>query len=107
MAIYKVLQDIEAEDKILGPLTLRQFIFGLITAFLLYICFICIAKGAPYLLVIFLPPALLAGFFAYPFGRDQPTEVWAVAKLRFLFKPRRRMWDQSGVKELVTITVPK
>jgi PrgI family protein len=107
MAIYKVLQDIEAEDKILGPLTLRQFIFGLITAFLLYICFICIAKGAPYLLVIFLPPALLAGFFAYPFGRDQPTEVWAVAKIRFLFKPRRRVWDQSGVQELVTITVPK
>jgi len=107
MARYKVLQDIEAEDHILGPLTLRQFIFGLVTAFLLYMCFICITKGAPFLLVILLPPALFTGFFAFPFGRDQPTEIWALAKIRFLFKPRRRIWDQSGVKELVTVTVPK
>ena len=107
MATYKVIQDIEAEDKILGPLSLRQFIYGLITVFFLYICFIVIAKGAPYLLIVFLPPALFTGFFAFPFGRDQPTEVWALAKIRFLFKPRLRLWNQSGVKELVTITVPK
>jgi len=107
LATYKVLQDIEAEDKILGPLSLRQFVYGLITVFFLYLCFIVLAKGAPYLLVIFLPPALFTGFFAFPFNRDQPTEVWALAKIRFLFKPRKRLWNQSGVKELVTITVPK
>ena len=107
MATYKVIQDIEAEDKILGPLTLRQFIYALITGFLLYICFLCYAKGAPYLLILFLPPALFTGFFAAPLGGDQPTEVWALAKIRFYFKPRRRIWDQSGDKELVTITVPK
>ena len=107
MATYKVIQDIEAEDKILGPLTLRQFIFGLAAAFLLYICFLCVTKGLPFLLILFLPPALFTGFFAFPFGRDQPTEIWALAKIRFFFKPRRRIWDQSGMKELVTITVPK
>ena len=107
MATYKVIQDIEAEDKILGPLTLRQFIYALITCALLYVCFICLSKGIPYLLVLFLPPAIFCGFFAFPFGRDQPTEVWAIAKIRFLFKPRKRIWDQSGVKELVTITAPK
>src|SRR5487761_512815 len=107
MATYKVLQDIEAEDKILGPLTLRQFIYALACAAFLYICFISLSQHATYLLAIFLPPALFTGFFAYPFGRDQPTEVWALAKIRFLFLPRQRIWDQSGVKELVTITVPK
>lgn len=30
-----------------------------------------------------------------------------MAKFSFLFKPRKRIWDQSGVKELVTINVPK
>ncbi|QQS18962.1 hypothetical protein IPL68_02800 [Candidatus Saccharibacteria bacterium] len=44
---------------------------------------------------------------AIPWHGDQPTEVWAIAKLRFLLKPRKRIWDQSGAKELVTITVPK
>jgi hypothetical protein len=107
VATYKVIQNIEAEDKILGPLTLRQFIFALIAAFLFYLCFLMVIKHLIFLLVIFLPPALFFGFFALPFGRDQPTEVWALAKLRFWFKPRRRIWNQSGVKELVTITVPK
>ena len=107
MATYKLIQDIEAEDHILGPLSLRQFIFALITVFCLYICFILISKHVYLLLIFFLPPALFFGFFAVPFGRDQPTEVWALAKLRYLFKPRQRIWDQSGMKELVSITVPK
>jgi hypothetical protein len=107
MATYKVLQDIEAEDKLLGPLTLRQFIYALVCVFFLYLCFVILRAGLPLLLLVFFPPALFTGFFAFPFMKDQPTEVWALAKLRFLFKPRRRIWDQSGIKELVTITVPK
>lgn len=107
MATYKVIQDIEAEDKLLGPLTLRQFIFGIIAAVCFYLSFIVATKGAPFLLVIFLPPGLIAAFFAFPWGRDQPTEVWALAKIRFLLKPRRRVWNQTGIKELVTITAPK
>lgn len=107
MATYKVIQDIEAEDKILGPLTLRQFIFAIISVFFFYLNFIFLTKGGAFLLVIFLPPAIFFGFFALPLGRDQPTEIWALAKLRFLFLPRKRIWNQSGVKELVTITVPK
>ncbi len=107
MSSYKVLQDIEAEDKLLGPLTLRQFIYALVSVFFLYLCFVVATKGAPVLLAVFFPPALFTGFFAFPFMKDQPTEVWALAKIRFLFKPRKRIWDQSGVKELVTITVPK
>jgi hypothetical protein len=107
MAEYKLIQDIEAEDKILGPLTLRQFIFALVATFFAYLCFISAVKHLFFLLAIFAPPMLLTGFFAFPFGHDQPTEVWALAKLRFWFKPRKRMWDQSGAKELVTITAPK
>lgn len=107
MATYKLIQDIEAEDKILGPLTLRQFIFALITTFFLYLCFIAIAKQVPFFLILLIPPTLFSGFFAFPFGRDQPTEIWAVAKISFLFKPRKRIWNQSGIKELVTINVPR
>jgi hypothetical protein len=107
MATYKVIQDIEAEDHILGPLTLRQFIYGLITVFFLYLCFISLTKHASFLIILFLPPAAFFGFLAFPFRQDQPTEIWALAKVRFIFKPRKRIWDQSGVKELVTITVPK
>lgn len=107
MATYKVIQDIEAEDHILGPLSLRQFIFAIIGAICLYLCYFVISKHAPVLLAIFLPPAIIAIFFAWPWSKDQPTEVWALARIRFLFKPRKRIWDQSGMKELVTVTAPK
>lgn len=107
MATYKLIQDIEAEDKILGPLTLRQFIFGLVAAFFIYLSVFAVGKGVAWLLILFAPPAIFCGFFAFPFGRDQPTEIWFLAKLRFWFLPRNRIWNQSGVKELVTITAPK
>jgi hypothetical protein len=47
------------------------------------------------------------GFLAAPLGKDQPNDVWAAAQLRFLLKNRVRIWDQSGMQELVHITVPK
>lgn len=107
MATYKVLQDIEAEDKFLGPLTLKQFIFAAITVVSLYLSFFFLTKGLWYLVMPLVPIILSCGFLAVPWGRDQPTEVWLLAKLRFFFKPRRRIWDQTGVQELVRITVPK
>ena len=107
MATYKLIQDIEAEDHILGPLTLRQFIYSLVAVFFFYLSFIVITKHVAFLLVLFLPPALFCSFLAFPFKRDQPTEVWALAKVRFLLKPRKRIWSQSGIKNLVSITAPK
>jgi hypothetical protein len=107
MATYKVIQDVEAEDKLIGPLTLRQFIYAGIAAVFLYLSYFFVTHIAAFMLVLFLPISLFSGFFAFPWGRDQPTEVWALAKIRFFLKPRRRIWDQSGVKELVTVTAPK
>lgn len=107
MATYKVIQDIEAEDKLVGPLTLRQFIYAGIAAVSGYLGFLLASKGLAFMLGIFIPITAVSGFFAFPWGRDQPTEVWALAKIRFLLKPRLRIWDQGGTKELVSITAPK
>jgi hypothetical protein len=107
MATYKVIQDVEAEDKLVGPLSLRQFIYAGIAALSGYLGFLLTTKHAAFMLAIFVPITLICGFFAFPWGQDQPTEVWALAKIRFMLKPRRRVWDQSGAKELVTVTAPK
>ncbi|HSX33052.1 MAG TPA: PrgI family protein [Candidatus Saccharimonadales bacterium] len=107
MATYKVIQDVEAEDKLLGPLTLRQFIYAAIAAVSLYLTYLSATHGVAFFAIILIPVAIVSGFFAYPWGRDQPTEVWALAKIRFLIKPRRRIWDQSGAKQLVQVTAPK
>jgi hypothetical protein len=107
MAAYKVIQDVEAEDKLLGPLTLRQFIYAGAAAITLYLSYFFTTHHASFMLVIFLPFAAVCAFFAFPWGRDQPTEIWALAKIRFMLKPRRRIWDQSGAKNLVSVTAPK
>ncbi len=106
MAVYKVPQDVEAEDKLLGPLTLKQFIFAIITILLGWLAF-TLGQSNLLLMLPFIPPILLFGYLAAPFQRDQPTDVYLGARLRFLFKPRVRTWDQSGMEELVRITVPK
>src|SRR5579885_3171056 len=106
MATYKVIQDIEAEDKLLGPFTLKQFIYLIIVIVLGFIAF-KLATGNFLLAIPFLPLMLFFGALAAPLGRDQPTAVWLLAKVRFFLKPRRRVWDQTGIQELVTITAPK
>lgn len=112
MAVYKVLQDIEAEDKLLGPLTLKGFIYVVIAAFLGFINFkIILSTELGYfrflLLLLFGLPMLLFVVLASPLGREQPTEVWLLSRIRFLLKPKIRIWNQSGVSQLVTITAPK
>jgi len=54
-----------------------------------------------------LPIAAGAGFFAFPWKGEQPTEIWALARLRYMLKPRVRIWNQDGVKDLVTVLAPK
>jgi len=112
MATYKVLQDIEAEDKLLGPLTLKQFVFAGITIVIGFIQFKLITAPGSFIIklpfvLLFLIPMAIFGFLAAPIGRDQPNDVWLLARLRFYFKPHKRIWDQNGMSNLVTITAPK
>ncbi len=111
MAQYKVIQDIEAEDKLLGPLTLKGFIYAIIAIFCGFINFRLIASGLGplkwLLVLVFLAPMILFGTLASPLGRHQPTEVWLLARLMFLVKPKKRIWSQTGLLHLVTITAPK
>lgn len=110
MATYKVIQDIEAEDKLLGPLSLRQFIYAVICVGSLFMCYILVSRAGTVGLLftpLFLIPAAFFGFLAFPFSKDQPTELWALARMNYYFRPRRRIWNQTAARELVTVTAPK
>ena len=110
MAVYKVIQDVEAEDKLLGPLTFKSFIYAIIAGTCAFINFRLFLVESPVkwiFIVMFLAPMILFGVLASPLGRDQPTEVWLLSRIRFFLKPRLRIWDQEGIDELVTVTAPK
>lgn len=106
MATYKVPQDVEAEDKLIGPFSFRQFIY-------LIIAVIGIALGwglsqlfLP-LAIIPLPIVLFFGALALPLRKDQPMEVYLAAVVSFYLKPRKRLWQPDGIQSLVEITAPK
>jgi hypothetical protein len=112
MAVYKVIQDVESEDKLLGPLSFKAFIYAGITFVLGFINVRLAISSSPAALkwaivLILLGPMVLFAVLASPLGREQPTEVWLLSRVRFFFKPRKRLWNQEGLSELVTITAPK
>lgn len=108
MATYKVIQDVEAEDKILGPLTLKQLIFAIIVVGFGFGAFrVVTITGSIFSAIPFLPFMLFFGILAAPLGKNQPTEVWLAAQIHFFTKPKVRLWDQNDLKEVVHITVPK
>lgn len=106
MAVYKVPQDVESEDKLIGPFGFRQFIYLIIVAFF---CFIAFLLGRIFIGLILIPAPIILFFLAIalPLRKDQPTEVYLAAVLQYHLKSKKRMWHPDGVLSTVTITAPK
>ena len=106
MAVYKVPQDVEAEDKLLGPFTFRQFIYLFIAAAMGFLAFL-LWQVLPILAVIPTPVLLFFAILALPLRKDQPMETYLAAIISFYIKPRIRLWDPDGVESRVEISAPK
>ena len=106
MAQYKVPQDVEADDKLIGPFSFRQFVYLMIAAG-------CIAATVglfqifPLLAII---PILQAIFFmvlALPLKKDQPMETYLAAIVSYYLKPHNRIWTPGQKESTILITAPK
>ena len=106
MATYKVPQDVEADDKLIGPFSFRQFIYLIIVAMAIALAW-GLAQLFIGLAIIPLPIVLLFGALALPLRKDQPMEIYLAAIVSFYLKPRKRLWDADGIDSTITITVPK
>ncbi len=106
MAQYKVPQDVEADDKLIGPFSFRQFIYLIIVA-LSGLAAWGLFQLFPLLVIIPLPIIVFFGALALPLRKDQPMEVYLAAMVSFYLKPRKRLWDPDGIESLIEITVPK
>lgn len=105
MAVYKVPQDVEADDKLIGPFTFRQFVYLIVVAMLIGAAWGLAQIFIP-LALIPLPFILLFGALALPLRKDQPMETYLAAMVAFYLKPRVRKWDPDGVTSVVEITAP-
>jgi hypothetical protein len=106
MATYKVPQDVEADDKLIGPFSFRQFIYLIVVALAIALAW-GLAQLFIGLAIIPLPVILLFGALALPLRKDQPMEIYLAAIISYYLKPHKRLWDPDGVESLIEITVPK
>ncbi len=106
MAQYKVPQDVEADDKLIGPFSFRQFVYLLIAG-----GGVALAVGLfqifPLLAAIPVPVVLLMLVLALPLKKDQPMETYLAALVSYYLKPRTRRWTPGQRESTILITAPK
>ncbi len=109
MAVYKVPQDVEAEDKLVGPFTFRQSVYMGIAVGAGGLTFLFIRAPIPFPFFAALTVPVMIGFLvlALPLRKDQPMEIYLMAILRFMLKPKRRIWSTDGVPVSVIVDAPK
>lgn len=107
MAVYKVPQDVEADDKLIGPFSFRQFIYLIVVAISIAMAWGLSRLFLP-LAVIPLPFIIFFAALALPLRKDQPMETYLSAVVSFYFlKSRKRLWQPDGIDSFVTIIPPK
>lgn len=103
MGQYKVPQDVEAEDKIIGPLTLKQFIFAILGVAWGAITFALFRRVPLFFVVFGIPPSLLFLLLGVYKRQDQPFDQLFLALVSFLTRPRKRLWEKEPIAEVFRV----
>lgn len=100
---YKVPQHVDIEDKVIGSLTIRQFIIVLVG--IGFIGFFKLLLVGP-LSIFFWPVAIVIGFIfgAVAFAKygDQNMEVFLLSAYRTFVNPRKRIWQKEPYKPVTS-----
>ena len=103
---YKVPQNIDIEDKIVGPFTMRQFLYLMVGGFILYGWWnYSNTFASPEPIYIFIPVGGPVGLLCFCLAivkiNDRPFEFFLLNMIKFLFAPKQRKWITGYVPEAV------
>src|SRR3989344_1408646 len=104
MQQFQVPQFIDIEDKIIGPLTLKQFFYLLIGFGIAAILF-RIFKGI-IAVILGLPIAALSVAFAFLKINSRPLPVLAKGFIAYIFRPRLYVWKKAEPGKRVVEKTP-
>lgn len=106
---YKVPQNIDMQDKIIGPLTMAQFLYLLVAGMVDYILLQTVFPTAPVVFVVIaLPIATFALAMAFLKINDIPFPKFVQAAILFIFMPKQRIWRKvTDITSPVKIEEPK
>lgn len=106
MAQYKVPQDVEADDKLIGPFSFRQFVYLMVAGGLIATA-VGLFQIFPALAIIPVPFAFFFLALALPLKKDQPMETYLAAVVSYYLKPHSRVWMPGQKENPILITAPK
>jgi hypothetical protein len=106
MGTYKVPQNVESEDKILGPLSLKQFIYAVIGIGYGFLTFAIFKSLIVIWIIIGLPPMLALLALGLYQKEDQPLETYVVAVAQFFVRPKTRFWQKEPIAEVFRVEPP-
>lgn len=91
---FKVPQNIDMQDRIIGPLTLSQFFYLLFGAIIIYILFThLMPAGLGFIFfVLAVPVGAISFSLAFVKINDRPFSNFLISGLNFLLRPRQRVW---------------
>ncbi len=90
---YNVPQFIEVEDKIIGPLTLKQFLWLLISAGIIFLLYKLLVF--PIFLVLAIPLGIFGGFGAFYKIQGKSFGSFLIISLTFFLKPKVFFWKKE------------
>lgn len=90
---FKVPQFIDIEDKIIGPLTLKQFIYLLVGVGILAALWFYLTLGA--FLLIGVPIGIFVLVLAFYRINGRPFIVLIGSLIKYLIKPRLYLWRKK------------
>ncbi|MEK7608374.1 MAG: PrgI family protein [Patescibacteria group bacterium] len=91
---FRVPQFLETEDKIVGPLTLRQFLYIGAAFVVISILYALVAMWLWAIISLFI--VILAGALAFGKVNGQPMSKIILAGARFYWKPQTYVWQEPG-----------
>ena len=97
---FKVPQNVQREDHIVGPLTLRQLIICGVGGGIAYAIYVSLGKY--YELITSLPPTIIIGLITILFAFIRPLDLtfakFLLTYLEFQLIPRKRSWIQASAE---------
>ena len=105
---FKIPQDVQRADKIVGPLTLRQLIIVAIGSGIAYSLYLVMSKQ--YVVQIWLIPVIfvmaITALFAFYRFHNIPFEKLIFIFIEYKFKPRKRVFQKMRGDVFISVLHP-
>ena len=103
MLQYKIAQNVEVEDKIVGPLTMKQLIICAVGGGIAYVIFLTLSST--YFIEVWLPPvaiiSIITLMIAFLEIRGIKFTKWFLLMMEAMINPNKRVWDKDESTALI------